>query len=704
MKRNFIARGNSSSNARKRKKRSNRIQTHSQNQQTEKSSQKELSESLSDGSEKRFQVQENAIFSNRSSLKNNATERNNEPELESSEEIEDNILDDHDLESDFSNDQSELLRNLQESSSNSRLNVKSKLDRALESQNQVIRERLERISPHVVKTSRKTYMAAGIIAAPACSIPQTLEEKWHSVLNSQPPKFLQGREARMVVGKTRKRRMTSTGRVVKTAYRSLPVSIDNCSDMFTIYETEQDAAAKRGHAMTAWNQFRYAIGQFVRMAIANGAVKNPDILWKEGELFSLATNLSLFKCFTNYYTIEGTSGTVVNKATQMLLFTKHADLHFKTLGAEGNAQTGHVGKCHQFLRRTANANKLETRRQAGIRREESQRAKEGRLVLPSDFENLSHEALRACKAMKKDMSEMIKRRVKEGKESSSIAAFISIMERSSGFVDKWNIHFINVLILFGCGQRPQVFTILEKMTRFDVDEMFSSLKENRNLPLRIKISPHEKRPRTLDIPHVLFDPKILPSVKFHITFILPYVYSKFKIEPSDPRREFLLLHTRSGNVLMSKSITSTLRRFLVSVDPELGAISTMTIRSCYASNMIARFREGKQRFGVDEETFVEYLAKAMNTSKEQIEETYASACQEEYTASVSRCLGIIKDQEYEKDDSSSESDDSDKSCPDEEDEDTIYVRNASPLCTGMNERRHRPVAVNDESDKRCTDE
>lgn len=108
----------------------------------------------------------------------------------------------------------------------------------------------------MLKTSTKTYITAGIIAESSSIVSQVLEEKWPSVLNSQLPKFRQGREARIVVGKSNKRRINSTGRAVKKAYRNLPVRIDNCSGMISIEETEQDEAAKRGNVITVWNQFR----------------------------------------------------------------------------------------------------------------------------------------------------------------------------------------------------------------------------------------------------------------------------------------------------------------------------------------------------------------------------------------------------------------------------------------------------------------
>ncbi len=93
----------------------------------------------------------------------------------------------------------------------------------------------------------------------------------------------------------------------------------------------------------------------------------------------------------------------------------------------------------------------------------------------------------------------------------------------------------------------------------------------------VKIS-NEKRIRDVDVPHVLFPESVLSAFKFHVRVILPVIYAKSGIPREDPRRNYLFLLTKSGDVLDSSNVTATLRAYLKNFDSELRHITVMSVR------------------------------------------------------------------------------------------------------------------------------
>jgi hypothetical protein len=61
-----------------------------------------------------------------------------------------------------------------------------------------------------------------------------------------------------------------------------------------------------------------------------------------------------------------------------------------------------------------------------------------------------------------------------------------------------------------------------------------------------------------------------------------------------------------------------------SIDAELAHLTTMEIRGSYASMMLRSFRSKEILVDMSEKEFLQFLAKQMNTSTEQLAMTYAS--------------------------------------------------------------------------------
>lgn len=63
-----------------------------------------------------------------------------------------------------------------------------------------------------------------------------------------------------------------------------------------------------------------------------------------------------------------------------------------------------------------------------------------------------------------------------------------------------------------------------------------------------------------------------------------------------------------------------------SVDPKLTNVTAMTLRASYATSMLHSYRQGEfAEENLTEEQFLEVVAKQMNTSVEQLQNTYMAA-------------------------------------------------------------------------------
>ncbi len=236
--------------------------------------------------------------------------------------------------------------------------------------------------------------------------------------------------------------------------------------------------------------------------------------------------------------------------------------------------------------------------------------------------------------------------------SDTMSDFKQLTAKNKWFVNKWCVNFLCMLIFYGGGQRPQVFTLMEAPAISALSEMAETAREHQYFELKVSL---EKRVRSVELPNVLLPSKILRYVLFHVRHVLPYLRAQFKIAPSDARARYLLLHTRSGDVLDSANVTASLRKFLTRYDPNLAKVTTMTIRCCFASLMLRRFREKKAFPGMQEKEFISYLAKVMNTSEEQIRETYAASEREDF-ATVAAKLTMDIDEAGDTSDSEIEED------------------------------------------------
>lgn len=452
----------------------------------------------------------------------------------------------------------------------------------------------------------------------ACEF-ESVEDEWESYLERVSKSFFRSKEATLEDLPDPKKG--------KKPYQGIPITPKNNSDMMRIYELSWKSREDLGQSMGTYEQFRIVVGQYSRFAIA-ARICPPNSLWKTGMLFNILCSIKCVQAFIRAFQIRSSAGTVMNKALHLIKLARYADSYFaEKISPE---KRGHLSSIVEYLHGVARTNKNECRRQASERKEEALRSESNVYLAEEDIEYLSNSALDILNDIISSCNSL---RREKGSE-----AVVQMMATSKDLLKKWNLNFLSSLMLLCGGQRPQVYCLLEAPSGVDFIALREKAKSTGSFPLRIS---YEKRIRSIDLPSVLIPSSLFRVIKFHCLYVLPAIFGKHEIDETDARRKCLLLHTENGDVLASRQVTGTIRTFLKRFDPELGKVSAMTLRASYATMMLTKHRRNETFGGMGEDEFLSYLAKIMNTSPEQLRETYISTNGKTFEICARILSGII---------------------------------------------------------------
>ena len=151
----------------------------------------------------------------------------------------------------------------------------------------------------------------------------------------------------------------------------------------------------------------------------------------------------------------------------------------------------------------------------------------------------------------------------------------------------------------------------------------------------------EKTPRALDMPNVIFPAYMFDYTRFQTKVVRPIIFHRTTLEYRDSPEKSLLLNTRNGDSISSSQVCSTFRRFLSKIDPELSQVTPMALRGSYATMMLQSYRQGNVFQNKSEQEFLEFLAKAMDTSVEQLASTYAGCAQSDFRNCASGMTSVL---------------------------------------------------------------
>ena len=120
-------------------------------------------------------------------------------------------------------------------------------------------------------------------------------------------------------------------------------------------------------------------------------------------------------------------------------------------------------------------------------------------------------------------------------------------------MDKWTLNFTSLLLVFGNGQRNQVYRMLKAPLVADLRihgrESGPGSKKS-ILKLDLVESSTEKICRDVLIPYIMFDSVILPYITFYVEIVRPILLEKAE-DSGEIKSTNLLLHSKFGSPLTS---------------------------------------------------------------------------------------------------------------------------------------------------------
>ena len=328
-------------------------------------------------------------------------------------------------------------------------------------------------------------------------------------------------------------------------------------------------------------------------------------LCKEGKLFKSVTDLKMVEGFVGHFKAHGTASTVRTKAVHLKKLADFASLCFSEV--DERELSGKAAAVSEYLRCVSCVQKGQARREHRARKTQGARVERGDILDPEDFGKM----LKVTKDCLKNVMESVKVAHKEG----GTKAVKQLVRGNKKLARKWCMHLIALLILEGGGQRPQVCCQLQLPTAEETRELKILAQTESLFELR---TVWEKTARALDCPNVSFPSSLFEFVRFHANVVRPSTVAGLSADESQLTEKTLLIHTESGDPLISSQITSTLRKVITREDPEKKKVTCMSVRGSYGTLMMQLHREGKVMNGKSEEMFLEHLGKLMNTSPEQL--------------------------------------------------------------------------------------
>lgn len=492
------------------------------------------------------------------------------------------------------------------------------VEKILENQDAVLSKRRMFVgNPSRKKKYRASLASQGSKSSRAST---SMEDRWRDYLLSLEEDFFTSGEARM----------EENGRVAKgkTAYRGLVLQPENNSDIKRIYEIRYKTKHSLGQPTGSFDQLRIAAGQFARLYFTLER-RDPTEFYKPGKLFESITEVNISRALLGYFRLRGSPSTVASKSMHLKTLADHAQIFFSGKNEELKGKAMMV--C-EFLLSEAASEKKEARRFARQQKTTQERLLRGTMFSPIDFK-------RGMEVSKEELNKIIAS-FRKFQGEKGLRGAIEMLLKNEKIVQKWNINFTGLLLLSAGGQRPQVFSQLQLPTKIELESLKRRAEKQECIELRTVI---EKTARSFDMPNVAFPSKTFAFVDFHSRIMRPIMKKRINMTEGSLEERTLLIDTRSGYPLSSTQISRTFRRFLSRLDEELAKVTPMALRGSYATMMLQAYRSGACFKEKSEEEFLQFLAKTMNTSVEQLASTYASnemadfeACAREFTSVLSR--------------------------------------------------------------------
>ena len=295
---------------------------------------------------------------------------------------------------------------------------------------------------------------------------------------------------------------TVSGKKRADAYFGVEPEPKNNKDMKYAHENFfRGYGASRLDSNTFYS-FRRVVSQLARFGIATHRL-DPETVWNKGELFKVAELKLLFQVFLEHFKGSGTHGTITDKASHLKKFVIIARDYFKLDPIYGSNQVENsrmdskMVSTSRYCSQMAAESKKKYRSSKITTKEESYRMLTGRLITEEDFDAFRNVVI----AKLEDVDQKIQKEFrKEGSKDlpSKHKVAVNYISEHNSLLKNWCIKFLVLLILFGNGQRNQVFCMLKAPEFAEIDTFTSqNRKGNKLTALRLGFvaGEVEKRPR-----------------------------------------------------------------------------------------------------------------------------------------------------------------------------------------------------------------
>lgn len=496
------------------------------------------------------------------------------------------------------------------------------LDRFIQSRKDILHRTLPRSGVHsrpVVAASRHNQGSS----RNSCFDESLMcaEGQWALRVSNLPADFFTSREAKLLISSSNNRSKKPL------VYKGMILDDIVLSDLRSYFESQVEPFVFRSQCLSSYKLLKTCLGQLLRYACAVGR-SDSLALHKPGEMFKVSSDEKVLRAFILGIQTRCTATTVCSKASALLKWVKFSGIWYSK--GDNRSERGKCDASAEYLRSTAAAEKREARRSSRSLKSPFERLSANHVLLAEDFSRAQAKAENSLRSIfATAQSAFSQRRVNDVGGQKEVMYEI-LADKHGGLMRKWCINFLNLIVLHGGGQRAQVYAEMQR-------DAFA-IGRNGNLVDRVpelrRIAQEtgyfylqtsfEKRQRSQKMPYIRLPVSILDLYLTHCFLCRPAVLKRAGKSDLEGSPALLLLNSEKGCPLTAKQVSSSVKSFFTYMDAELGPITPLVIRKSFASIMYKRYLNGEIHQDKSRSQFLEFLAERLNTSLEQLEESYCA--------------------------------------------------------------------------------
>lgn len=452
--------------------------------------------------------------------------------------------------------------------------------------------------------------------------PVAKAEIWALHLSQLPRDFFKSAEARLDdQGENR------SSLSLRKGYTALRLFEDLNPDLNTYRETSEISSLLRNQHIASYTMFKVTLGQLARYACSVNRA-DPTKFSRDGYLFQLSTDEKLNKAFIVALQTKCAASTVAGKAASLRKWASCAAIYYGKRG--DNSKENCCKETEHFMRVTASSEKREARRDTRIGQDPEKRLSERKIIVEEDYEDAKRVASDALEGICASLRGIFVKTGAVTESSRHRACFKLLATENYALLQKWCLNFCALISLCGGGQRAQTYAQMQlEALALDDDGNFIEWGLNRNRECfenqHIFFNTiSEKTRRSMRMPYVRLPSSILTYYEFHRNYIRPVVLKRAGAAEQPGHVKLLLLHSGTAKPLTALQVSKSIKCFFQNCDEELDFVTPLVLRRSFATMMYRKYIRGAVYKSKSRQEFLDDLAQAMNTSREQLEQVYLS--------------------------------------------------------------------------------